>query len=432
MTTYKVPYSTTEIEFQAPAGVEVDLLTSNDWPGYGDPAGAIDLALAEPIGSPPLRDLAGPGSKVCIVFTDATRASPDRLLVPPMLRELAEAGVADEDVTLLCGIGMHRPSTVAEKVAKLGADVVARYPVLDSEPRNPAELVELGTTSTGCPIVTNRRAAEADLLIATGLVEPHQYAGYSGGRKTVAIGVAGEAVIEYTHAPRFLDDPCTRLGCIEGNLFHQTVTEVAQAAGLKFILNAVLNEHGEIVSVRAGDPQHAFAKLVADASELYVRPIAHQYDIAVAGVGHPKDANLYQASRGPTYLYFAPTTVVRPGGVIIVPARLEEGAGEGVGEQRCYEALRDAESIKALLDELRARPFRAGEQRAYMIAQALSGCDIIVVGSECPAIVRDMKMLPAETMGAAFELAMERVGADARALVVPHALMALPVVTEQA
>jgi nickel-dependent lactate racemase len=325
---------------------------------------------------------------------------------------------------------MHRPSTGEEKVNKLGADVVSRYRVIDSQPRNADELVELGTTSTGAPIVVNRTAYEADLLIATGIVEPHQYAGYSGGRKTVAIGAAGEPVIQYTHAPRMLDLPGTRLGRVDDNRFHQTVTEVAQAAGLRFILNVICNDRGEVVAVRAGDPERAFEALVAEAAKLYVRPISHAYDIVVGGVGYPKDANLYQASRGATYLYFAPKPVVRPGGVLIIPARIQEGAGEGVGEQRCHEALRDASDPATLVDEMRRRPFQAGEQRAYMIAQTLTGCDVIIVGAEHPDIVREMKMIPAADMDEALRFAAERVTSQAEVLVVPHALLTLPMIED--
>ena len=173
---------------------------------------AIQEALDHPIGTPPLREIARPGDRVCIVFTDITRASPDHLLVPALLAELEQAGVRDEDITLLCGIGMHRPSTQEEKITKLGADIVARYRVIDNEPQNPAALVDLGITPGGVPVLLHRAAVEADLLIATGIVEPHQYAGYSGGRKTVAVGAAGEALIAHTHGPAFVDHPGTRLG----------------------------------------------------------------------------------------------------------------------------------------------------------------------------------------------------------------------------
>jgi len=205
---------------------------------------------------------------------------------------------------------------------------------------------------------------------------------------------------------------------------------VARAAGLRFILNVVANDDGQIVAVRAGDPEAAFGALVEEARQLFVRPIAHRYDIAIAGVGYPKDANLYQASRAATYLQFAPVPVVRPGGVIIIPARCQEGAGEGVGEQRCHDALCQTESVRALLDEMQGRPFLAGEQRAYMIAQVLSACEVIIVGAECPDVVREMRMIPAADMAEALARAAERVGTSAKALIVPHALLTLPVVSE--
>nr|HID12257.1 DUF2088 domain-containing protein [Anaerolineae bacterium] len=183
---YTVPYGKSEIEFDLPPGMRGTVAVSRPAEPLADVEGAIVEALARPIGSPPLREMAKPGDRVCIVFTDVTRASPDHLLVPALLRELEAAGVCDEDVTLLCGIGMHRPSTRAEKVAKLGTEVVTRYRVIDNEPQNPEALVDLGVTPGGVPVLVHRAAVEADLLIATGLVEPHQYAGYSGGRKTVA------------------------------------------------------------------------------------------------------------------------------------------------------------------------------------------------------------------------------------------------------
>lgn len=427
---YTIPYGRGTIEFELPADMVGVVLHSSDRPPLADPVQAIAEALAHPVNSPRLQEMARPGDRVCIVFTDATRASPDNLLVPPLLSALAEAGVNDDAITLLCGVGMHRPSTLEEKVAKLGRDVVARYRVIDSRPRDAEALVHLGTASTGAPVVVNRTACEADLLIATGIVEPHQYAGFSGGRKTVAIGAGGEELIAYTHSARMLDHPATRLGRIAGNPFHQTITEVARAAGLRFILNVVANDDGQIVAVRAGEPEAAFGALVAEARQLFVQPITQQYDIAIAGVGHPKDANLYQASRAATYLQFAPVPVVRPGGVIIIPARCQEGAGEGVGEQRCHDALCQAESLRALLDEMRGRPFLAGEQRAYMIAQVLSMCEVIIVGAECPDVVREMRMIPAASMAEALARAMERVGTGAKALIVPHALLTLPVLSE--
>jgi nickel-dependent lactate racemase len=389
---------------------------------------AIVEALSHPIGTPPLRSMAEAGKKVCIVFTDITRASPDHELVPALLLELEMAGVRDDAITLLCGVGMHRPSTYAEKVTKLGQAVVDRYHVIDNEPQNPLVLVDLGVTTGGVPVLVHRAAVEADLLIATGIVEPHQYAGYSGGRKTLAVGAAGEALIAHTHGPAFVDHPGTRLGQIEGNPFHVAVTEAAQRAGLRFILNVVLDDNKRVLQVAAGDPELAFQKLVAFARKVYETPISHQYDLVIGGVGFPKDSNLYQASRAPTYLHFAPTPVVREGGFYIIPARCEEGAGSGTGEQRFLNAMRSAPNVRFILEEARRYGYPPGQQRAFVLAKVLEHAQVIIVGSECPELVAACKMIPAASMDEALELATRRLGIHCQALIVPHALLTLPVV----
>jgi nickel-dependent lactate racemase len=221
LSTYRVPYGQTALEFTLPPGVEADVVLSHPMQPLADVSTALAETLAHPIGSPPLRKLCRAGQRACIVFTDITRASPDHLLVPALLRELSAAGVRDEDVTLLCGVGMHRASTHAEKVAKLGHEIATRYRVIDNEPQNLAMLVDLGTTPGGVPVQAHRAAVEADILIATGIVEPHQYAGYSGGRKTVAVGAAGET--DRIRTGRRSSTTPHRLGRIEGNPFHGAV-----------------------------------------------------------------------------------------------------------------------------------------------------------------------------------------------------------------
>jgi nickel-dependent lactate racemase len=425
---YTVPYSRETLTFELPKGMTGTLVESKRVPPIEDVEKAVADALANPVNSPRLRELAKSGDTVCIVFTDITRASPDYLLVPPLLVELEAAGVRDEDITLLCGIGMHRSSTPEEKVAKLGQAVVERYRVVDNEPQNPEALVDLGVTESGIPLSVNKIAYEADLLVATGIVEPHQYAGYSGGRKTLAVGAAGEKMIAYTHGPQMVDHPGTRLGRIEGNPFHEAVTEAARRAGLKFIVNVVLDDEKRIVAVRAGETEAAFMELVAFARSIYEVPIPHQSDVAVGGVGFPKDANLYQTSRAASYLHFAPTPVVKPGGFYILPARCEEGAGEGVGEQRFLEKLRDAADMTSLLGELRRTGYPPGAQRAFIMAKVMDECGVIIVGSECPDIVRQAKMVPAADMDEAFHVVTEKLGPNLDVLIVPHALLTLPIV----
>ena len=425
---YQVPYSRTFLEFAIPTTMQVTVAVSRPAEPIQDVALAIKNVLVHPTGSPPLRELATMGQRVCIVFTDITRSSPDYLLVPALLEELEKNGIRDQDITLLCGIGMHRSSSTAEKISKLGAELVNRYRVSDHEPQNPAALVDLGMTSDGVPIQVNRLALDADLLIATGIVEPHQYAGYSGGRKTLAIGAAGEATIACTHGPAFVDHPGTRLGRIEGNPFHAAVTEVAQRAGLRFILNVVVDDDKRILKVAAGEPQQAFHELVAFAKTVYEAPIPYQYDVAIGGVGYPKDTNLYQASRAPTYLYFAPTPVVRPGGFLIIPARCEEGAGLGVGEMRFLAAMQEAPDVQAILQDARLNGYPPGQQRAFVLAKVLEQVKIIIVGSECPELVRACKMLATPTIEQALELASQEVGKLCKVLIVPHAMLTLPVI----
>ena len=425
---YKVPYGQSTIKFELPPAMQGSVAVSKPIAPLENVQQAIQDALEFTLGTPSLRHLALPGQKVCIVFTDITRSCPDHLLVPALLSELELAGIRDEDVTLLCAIGMHRPSTLEEKIAKLGNSIVDRYRVIDSEPQNPSKLVDLGTTSGGVPVQVHRAAVEADLLISTGIVEPHQYAGYSGGRKTVAVGIAGESLIAHTHGPKFVDHPGTRLGQIEGNPFHQAISEAANRANLRFIINVVLDDDKHILRVAAGDPERVFQDLVRFARTVYEVPIRGQYDIVIGGVGFPKDSNLYQASRAPTYLFFAPTPVVRPGGYFIIPARCQEGAGEGVGEQRFLSAMRNAPDIPYILEDARHNGYPPGQQRAFVLSKVLEQAKIVIVGSEYPQLVSDCKMIPSATMEQALDLAASELGEACRVLIVPHALLTLPVV----
>ena len=433
---YTVPFGKSELEFELPPGMAGTVAVSKPVPPIKDVPAAIARALASPINSTPLRELAGPGGTACIVFTDITRASPDHLLVPAILAELETAGVRDEDIVLLCGIGMHRPSTAEEKVIKLGQEVVDRYRVIDNEPQNPAALVDLGTTESGIPLSVNKVAYQADLLIATGIVEPHQYAGYSGARKTLAVGAAGEAMIAYTHGPEMVDHPGTRLGKIEGNPFHEAITEAARRANLRFILNVVQDDHKRPVAILAGEPEATFVELVGAAKELFEVPVPPatrdardgRYDVAVAGVGYPKDENLYQASRAASYLFFAPTSVVREGGVFIVPAPTAEGVGDGVGEQRFLEKMRGAADMPSVLAELRRTGYPPGAQRAFVMAKVMETAHVIIVGSATPDIVSQLHMIPAADMDQAFRIAAAKIGRnDLDVLIVPHALLTLPI-----
>ncbi|HEY4723315.1 MAG TPA: lactate racemase domain-containing protein, partial [Anaerolineae bacterium] len=240
-----------------PPDWQLTIVESNPSTPLADLRAATEAALAQPLQSKRLSDLARPGARVCLVFTDATRACPDQVLVPTVLRELEAAGVRDDDIALLCAVGLHRASTRAEKIAKVGAAVVDRYRVIDHDARVVTDLPAGQGRLTINPLLL-----QSDLIIATGVVEPHQYAGYSGGGKTVVIGCGGEATIGATHAPKFLDQPGVRLGRVADNPFQQLVREATRQIGLKFVVNVVLDGDGRAVAVRAGDPFAAHDALI--------------------------------------------------------------------------------------------------------------------------------------------------------------------------
>ena len=269
---FEVPFGRGTAQFHLPAGVTGTKAISKVIPALADPESAAAAAIASPVKGPSLRQLAQGAKTVCIAVTDATRACPDYLLVPPMLAELEAAGVPAGGITLLVAVGTHRPSTPEEKVAKLGAAIVQRYRVIDHDPVNPEGLVVVADGPAGIPFRINRHAVEADLLLATGVVEPHQYGGFSGGGKTVAIGCADEAIIAHTHGPAFFDQPGTRLAKLDGNPFQEAVRRVAKAAKVAFVVNAVLSDEGQPVAIAAGPPEATQNHLADNSPAKCTRP----------------------------------------------------------------------------------------------------------------------------------------------------------------
>ncbi len=427
-----VPFGSSTIDVTIPDGLQVIDVETTQPTGHPDPANRAEEAIRYPIGSPSLVDLAGDAESIVIAVTDATRSCPDSLLLPPMLRQLHAAGVSPEQITIIVAIGTHRPSTEGEKRNKLGDDIVDRYTVVDHDPWSPDNLVTVHEHESGVPFMINRLAAECDLLIATGIVEPHQYAGFSGGGKTVAIGCANEAVIAYTHGPAMLDHSGTRLAKLEGNPFQQAVREVARRSRLAFVANVVKNTSGEIVDIAYGAPEAVHDYLAHRASEFMTASIPHQVDVAIAGVPAPKDANLYQASRAASYLQFAPTPVVKPGGTIIVPARCEEGVGEGAGEQRFAELMRHPAGPPEIIRDARTNGIPAGAQRAYIMALVLESVEVIIAGAIDPTMIARCGFRTASDVESALMELAPKVDEPPRSLLVaPFALQTLPVVKER-
>ena len=416
------------MSWSPPSGVDVTLVESSVPESLKNPEQAISQALDAPVESPPLEVLASGAGSATIVITDSTRPCPDHRIVPGIIERLVRAGIPESRITIVVAIGMHRPSTPAEKIEKLGAEIVGRFRVVDSSPLDPADQVDLGDGPDGTPVRIDRRVVETDLLIATGIVEPHQYAGFSGGWKTVGIGTASAATIESLHGMRYLEDPRVRLACVEENPFLKSMRWIGERARLRFVVNVALDSAAAIVSVLAGHPEAVHQRLSDWVRERAVREVAHPFPIVIGAAGHPKDSNLYQATRIPTYLCFSERPAVVPGGVILVPAQCGEGAGEGPGERLFFKMLSEAGGPDDVLAQARTVGYPAGGQRAVMVAWAQKMARIAFVGTQFPDIVKACGFQAFDRMSDAVDWAFAATGSR-EVLAVPHALTTLPLVS---
>ena len=363
----------------------------------------------------------GDNTRAVIAFTDATRHSPDRWFADQLLAALP---LPPEQITFLCAVGMHRPSTREEKIAKLGAEIVEQYRVIDHDPAGVVQIGEIG----GIPVEVNPEiVAPGTFLLVTGVVEPHQYAGYSGGAKTAVIGCGGPRTIATTHGPTLLDREGIRLGSVDGNPFQDFVRRAGVMIGVDVVANAILPEPDHLVAAAVGGVE-VHDDLVKHARQIYETPVPNApYDVVVAGVGAPKDANLYQASRAATYIGLSGAPVIRPGGVVIVPAAMPEGAGDGVGEQNFHAVLKERGPGPELIRHLREVGCRPGEQRAYMMAQLLQKLHCIFVGADDPEVVTSANLMHAPDIESALKQAADLIGnGTPNTLVVPHALKCIP------
>src|SRR6185312_12886971 len=250
MTLVRIPYDTEEFVLELPTGAIV--ADPPVIPAVDDARAAVRAALANPIQSARLREIARGKQRVTIVINDVTRPCPTQLLVEELLVELADAGIGDDQITLLVATGNHRPNTPDELCEMLGPDLVARLRVINHDGTDPDQLVMLGKTPGGVPLEVNRLVVETDLTILTGIVTPHQTAGFSGGRKSIMPGVASEFALRTHHSPPIRSlEPV--MGVMENNVFHSESLAAARMVGVDFIINVVKNQQGGIVRVVAGD-----------------------------------------------------------------------------------------------------------------------------------------------------------------------------------
>jgi nickel-dependent lactate racemase len=264
----------------------------------------------------------------CVVVSDITRPVPNRLILPPLLAAIERAGVPRREVTILIATGMHRPNTGDELEELLGREVAAGWRVVNHDCRDSAAL-EVVDTIQGAPMAINRLYLKAELKIVTGLIEPHPFAGFSGGAKSILPGLAGLASMKHMHSFAMVDDPRLASARLEGNPFQEQVQRVGRRAGLDFLLNVVIDRERRPVGVFAGSFPAAFDQGCALAARQTVIKVERPFDLVVtSGGGHPLDATLYQASKG----LMAARTIARPGGAVLWVAGCAEGLG---GEEYC-------------------------------------------------------------------------------------------------
>lgn len=320
----KLEYGTTGLEVELPDDRVVRVLSYKNAPPLDDPDVALQRALAQPIGAPPLSELARGRRSACIVICDITRPVPNERMLTPILATLAAAGMARENITILVATGLHRPNVGAELVELVGPTIARDYRVVNHHGRDLSEHLYLGKSARDVPIWIDRRYVEAELKITLGLIEPHLMAGYSGGRKLICPGIAALETVQRWHSPRFLEHPRADAGYLEGNPVHEENTWIARHAGCDFIVNVVLDDHRRPLLFVAGDMEAAFMQGVEFVRRVAVDHVPHEVDIVVtSSAGYPLDTTFYQSVKGMT----GALPIVRAGGTIIVAASLTQGIG---------------------------------------------------------------------------------------------------------
>lgn len=408
----QIPFGTGAIPFEE-GDAQVLCSRIGELKAGGDGLSIVREAMEHPIDSPRLSELARGRKNCVIIISDHTRPVPSRDILPNMLRELRE-GSPDIEVTLLVATGFHRPSSEEELRAKLGDELYRQCRVVVHDCRDAAANVRVGVLPSGAPCVIDRLAAEAELLIAEGFIEPHFFAGFSGGRKSVLPGICDQVTVMGNHCSRFIDSPYARTGVLDGNPMHGDMLAAAAMAKLAYIVNVVIDEDKQTVAAFAGNCVTAH-RAGCDFLLGYARVRPAYADVVVtSNGGAPLDQNIYQCVKSMT----AAEACCRPGGVIIECA----DCADGHGGQSFYESLRDCESAEALYAQFMATPQEetiADQWESQILARILKKHTVIMVTRpELKGMVEDMKMRFAPTLGEA--LAMARAMGKQSMTVIPN------------
>ncbi len=362
--------------------------------------------------------------RVVVVHSDLTRPTPNHIILPPILRELEVAGIPDDAITLLNGTGMHRPNTPEELTQMLGAAVTARYRCLNHDAFKPDELVDCGETHEGNRVFINKIFREADAVIITGFIEPHFFAGFSGGPKGIVPGIAGEATVLHNHGAAHISDPASTWGVTEGNPLWEELAEAATLAlGGRpcFLVNVTLNSEKAITGVYAGDLFAAHRAGIASVRAAAMQPVSAPFDIVITtNSGYPLDLNLYQTIKGVS----AANRVLREGGAIIAVAECREGVPDHGNYKRILGMARTTDDLLALIESPDFRMFDQWE--AHIQALVQHRARLLLYSTIPDADVRDAHIEPIGDIPAALARLLEEYGPTARVCVLPEGPQTIP------
>lgn len=414
----KLAYGKTGMEIDLPDTWDVTVVEPRFVPGLGDPHEAIRQALRAPIGATSLRDQAKPTDKVGIVFSDITRPTPNHLMLPAVLSELTH--VPKENITLFNALGTHRPNTPDELRAMLGDALVAGYRLVQNDAFDPATQVNVGVSARGHAVWLNRELMACDVKVLTGFIEPHFFAGFSGGGKAVMPGMAGQRTVLGNHDATMIANPNATWGVTQSNPIWEEITEVASKAGKKFLINVTLNKHKEITGVFAGDLRAAHAAGCAFVKQTAMVAVRRAFDIVItSNSGYPLDLNLYQAVKGMS----AAAQVVKTGGAIIIAA----DCWDGIPDHGLYgKLLREARNPRDLLDRICSPGFLEQDQWQ---AQIQLKADVFVRSDHLTDAQIEAALLhPCHRIEETVSELMARYGTQASTCVLPEGPQTIPYV----
>lgn len=415
---YAFKYGMEKVHFKLNPDRVVAELTIKECPVLPDPEAAIRHAIRHPIGTPPLKEIVKPGETVVFIVNDPTRVANSHVFMPILVQELNEAGIKDEDMTILFSLGTHRLMTPEEMAATVGPEVAGRIKMFNSDAKDPSQFTYLGTTSRGTPVYFNTKAVEADHIICTGSIVYHFFAGFGGGRKAMLPGIAAYETIRHNHSMLF--DPGAGLGKLDGNPVYEDQIEGAEMCRPSFLLNVVLNENKEFLQVFAGDYIQAHREGCRFVESIYGTPLARRGDLVIASCGgYPKDINVYQMQKTMDNAWLA----VRDGGVIIILAECREGAGSDL----YLEWMRRYRTPERIEEEIR-KNFQIGAHKAYAVTRLMKKAQFILVSSLDDELARTLLFTPAKDMDTALALAYQRLGPDPDIVLMPQGSLTVPLV----